>query len=305
MVVLSCIIEKDGDVSGVKVLRGLSPDLNAEAVRVMSKSPKWQAGTLHAKPVRVQNVIPVYFKLIEADLSTQGDSKIYPDESPPLEVRPFFSKGENGLNDYIGSSLHYPKNALKNNIQGRVIVSFVVNGDGSLSQFKIEHGVSPDIDAEALRVMQMSPKWLPGILNGKTVRVIHYVPIDFIIQGQSKSQTQDTINHSKIDTPTSGPVELAPSFPGGLEAFYKYLKKNQRYPRSAIQSGTEGRVIVTFVVERDGSLTDIKVKRGVSPDMDDEALRLIKESPKWRPGIQNDKPVRVQYSVPIDFKLDN
>jgi len=98
-------------------------------------------------------------------------------------------------------------------------------------------------------------------------------------------------------------VEQVPEFPGGLEAFSKYLSKNIRYPAVARENGTQGRVILSFVCERDGSLTDIKVARGIGDGCDEEAVRVIKNSPKWKPGIQNGRPVRVAYSVPISFTL--
>lgn len=98
-------------------------------------------------------------------------------------------------------------------------------------------------------------------------------------------------------------VENLPEFPGGVEKFGAYLSKTIRYPAVDRENGTQGRVILTFVVERDGSLTDIKVSRSLSPGTDAEAVRALKGSPKWKPGIQNGRPVRVQYSVPVSFTL--
>jgi protein TonB len=98
-------------------------------------------------------------------------------------------------------------------------------------------------------------------------------------------------------------VEQVPEFPGGIDKFYAYLNKNIRYPAVARENGTQGRVIVSFVCERDGSLTDVKVARGIGDGCDEEAVRVIKASPKWKPGIQNGRPVRVAYSVPISFTL--
>lgn len=98
-------------------------------------------------------------------------------------------------------------------------------------------------------------------------------------------------------------VEQVPEFPGGNDAFGRYLGKAIRYPSIAKENGTQGRVIVTFVCERDGSLTDIHVLRGIGDGCDEEAVRALKASPRWRPGIQNGRPVRVQYSVPVAFTL--
>lgn len=100
-------------------------------------------------------------------------------------------------------------------------------------------------------------------------------------------------------------VEQAPTFVGGMDKFYNYLKVNLRYPASAKANNTEGKVIVGFVVEKDGSFTDIKVLHGLSPDCDTEAIRVMKVCPHWRPGIRNGRPVRVAYTTPIDFELSN
>jgi len=98
-------------------------------------------------------------------------------------------------------------------------------------------------------------------------------------------------------------VEQVPEFPGGLDKFAAYLAKNIRYPAVARENNTQGRVIVSFVCEKDGSLTDVKVARGIGDGCDEEAVRVIKASPHWKPGIQNGRPVRVAYSVPINFTL--
>ena len=100
-------------------------------------------------------------------------------------------------------------------------------------------------------------------------------------------------------------VEQLPEYPGGIEAFYKWLGKAINYPPNSRENNIQGRVTVNFVVEKDGSLTDIKVLRGVpgGADLDKEAIRVLKTSKKWNPGIQNGRPVRVSYSVPIMFQL--
>jgi len=95
--------------------------------------------------------------------------------------------------------------------------------------------------------------------------------------------------------------EIEPQFPGGVEAFYNYLLHNIHYPQDAIKNNVQGKVFVSFVIEKNGSLTNIKIIRGLSDDIDREAIRVISNSPKWNPGIQNGRAVRVQYTMPIDF----
>ena len=98
-------------------------------------------------------------------------------------------------------------------------------------------------------------------------------------------------------------VEEMPSFPGGQGALMSFLSSNIKYPVVAQENGVQGRVIVGFVVERDGSITDVKVMRSVDPSLDREAQRVVKSMPKWKPGKQNGSAVRVKYTVPVVFRL--
>lgn len=98
-------------------------------------------------------------------------------------------------------------------------------------------------------------------------------------------------------------VEQMPSFPGGQGALMQYLANNIKYPVVAQENGVQGRVVVSFVVERDGSITDVQVVRSVDPSLDREAQRVVKSMPKWIPGKQNGQAVRVKYNVPVSFRL--
>ena len=98
-------------------------------------------------------------------------------------------------------------------------------------------------------------------------------------------------------------VEQMPQFPGGPQALFEYLSKNIKYPVVAEENGIQGRVIVTFVVERDGSITDVRVAKSVDPSLDKEAQRVVRSMPHWIPGKQNGSAVRVKYTVPVTFRL--
>ena len=98
-------------------------------------------------------------------------------------------------------------------------------------------------------------------------------------------------------------VEIQPEFPGGVDALMKYLVKNIKYPSRAQESGIQGTVVVKFVVDKDGSITDIKIAKALDPECDKEAVRVIRGMPKWKPAMQLGKPVRCQFSVPVRFKL--
>ena len=109
----------------------------------------------------------------------------------------------------------------------------------------------------------------------------------------------ETTNESTVFTA----VEVEPTPIGGMEKFYSFLGNKIKYPNAAKEANTQGRVVLTFVVERDGSLTDIKAIRDPGNGLGDEAIRVLKLAPHWNPGIQNGKKVRVQYTIPVMFSL--
>jgi len=98
-------------------------------------------------------------------------------------------------------------------------------------------------------------------------------------------------------------VEVMPEFPGGTAALMKYLGSNIKYPTISQEAGSQGKVIVQFVVDKDGAISNPEVVRGIDPYLDKEAIRVISSMPKWKPGVQNGKKVRVKYTVPVVFRL--
>ncbi len=100
-------------------------------------------------------------------------------------------------------------------------------------------------------------------------------------------------------------VDVYPEFPGGMEGWAKYIQRNLRYPGMAQDVGVQGKVYLSFVVEKDGTITDVKVVKGIGYGCDDEAMRVIKKSPRWKAGMQNNLPVRVRYNMPISYTISN
>jgi len=99
-------------------------------------------------------------------------------------------------------------------------------------------------------------------------------------------------------------VEQMPQYPGGQDGMMRYLGSNIKYPEEASEAGIEGVVYVTFVVEKDGAVGEARVLRGIGAGCDEEAVRVVRAMPKWEPGMQRGKPVRVQYNLPIRYKLN-
>ena len=117
-------------------------------------------------------------------------------------------------------------------------------------------------------------------------------------QSKTDAATAQTSKQRPFDV-----VEHMPEYPGGASALFEFLAKNVKYPAAAVKAGTQGRVLVTFIVEQDGSVGEPTVTKSVSPELDAEAVRVISAMPKWKAGTQNGKPVRVKFTVPINFAL--
>lgn len=98
-------------------------------------------------------------------------------------------------------------------------------------------------------------------------------------------------------------VEEQAEFPGGLDSMYAYIVKNLKYPEAAKEKGIEGRVFVSFIIEKDGSISNVKILRGIGGGCEEAAVEMIKNMPKWKPGKQRGKPVRFQFMLPIKFEL--
>ena len=126
-------------------------------------------------------------------------------------------------------------------------------------------------------------------------------PTSDVIGGNGTASDGVAVSTTEIYESTG--VEVYPEFPGGMEAWAKFIQKNLRYPYSAQDNSIQGKVYLSFVVERDGSISDVKVVKGIGYGCDDEAVRVIKKSPKWKAGQQNKQTVRVRYNMPINYTL--
>ena len=187
--------------------------------------------------------------------------------------------------NYLNDNLVYPDKALNGNIQGRVVLKFTVNEDGSITDCKVEKGIGGGCDEEAMKVVRAMPKWKPGQNNGVPVKVRYMLPVAFTIAVGEKI-------YSLVDNmPT-------PTFNYG-----KYIIENMQYPAAALKTGVEGTVFVKFVLNEEGKAEDVKTINSLMGGCNEEAIRLIKNMPAWLPGKQNDTPVKVWYNLPVTFKI--
>ena len=128
--------------------------------------------------------------------------------------------------------------------------------------------------------------------------------IETVARAQKVNKTTAVEKENYVENDSVFDVcEHLPDFPGGINGLMTYLQQNVKYPESAEKKKEEGRVVVQFVIKKDGSLTDVKVVRNVSSALDAEALRVVKAMPKWKPGMHKGKPVQVKYDLPVSFRL--
>ncbi|NDV96823.1 M56 family peptidase [Dysgonomonas sp. 521] len=240
-----------------------------------------------------------------------------------VEKMPMFPGGLDAQAKFLAQTIKYPVEAFDKKIEGRVFVRYIVRSTGEISDVEvIRRGAHPDFDKEAIRVVKAMPEWEPGKQGGKAVDTYYTLPVVFRLSGNKSKVAKggdDAITVSGyeekqkggpragFDLPQDGTpyvtVEKMPSFPGGESAMQKYVADNLKYPESAVKAGIQGRVTIRFVVGRTGEITDVAVIRGIDPECNAEAIRVIQSMPNWTPGMMNGEVVSVYYTLPIVFRL--
>jgi hypothetical protein len=235
-----------------------------------------------------------------------------------VEIQPSPAGGMAGWNKYLSENLRYPPNAQRKGIEGTVIVAFVVNTDGTTTDIEILRSVGGGCDEEVIRIVQGSPKWTPGMQRGTPVRTRMRLPLRFMLGGTdtSRDSTEVSLNAVPLPPATDGQdssqegaalffdvVDTPPSPVGGFEAWSRHLSENLTYPTSARMKGIQGTVLVSFIVNTDGTIEGIELVQGIGGGCDEEAIRIIKSSPNWTPGMIKGKAVRTRMKIPISFKL--
>lgn len=203
---------------------------------------------------------------------------------------------------FIYSNIEYPAIAEENGVEGTVVIRFIVGRDGEILKPEIVRDIGANCGLAALEVVKKMPNWIPGIQKGEAVKVQFNLPVKF-----------------KLTDPSDGiflVVQEMPKFPGceltGDEMkdrdcsdtkIIEYFKNNMQYPETAKKFEVEGECQISFVVNEIGEIMDPQIYRDMGAGCGIEALRLIKEMPKWIPGKKDGAPVKVQMILPVDFKL--
>ena len=234
-----------------------------------------------------------------------------------VEVQPNPPGGMAGWNRYLSENLRYPENAEENGIEGTVIVAFVVDVDGSITNIEILKGIGGGCDEEAIRIVKGAPKWTPGTQNGVPMRTQMRLPLKFKLAepGPSANNSKEEFRPVALLPATEGhdpnqettaffnEQDTPPTPIGGLPAWQRHLSENLTYPTSARMRGIQGTVLVSFVVNTDGTVTEVELVRGIGGGCDEEALRVFKISPRWSPGMIKGKAVRTRMTLPLSFRL--
>ena len=304
--IMQIVFNQGGELAEVKVLEGVDAATYAEAVRVMRNIPRSVSEKLKGDTISFAFTVPVKFSVtpLKEGMRQSGSVVTIREKSsrakrtpkvPRLEDYgvPEFPGGREAEMKFLAENMRYPQEAREQGIEGKVIVKFTVSDEtGEIQNPRVVRSVHPALDAEALRLVKAMPRWtVAGDPDkGKLKSVEIEMPIEFKLDGQPLSKVYDKVN------------EL-PQFPGGNHALFQFIKDNQRYPQIAKENGIQGRVILQFVVDETGKVSDPKVLRSVDPSLDAEAIRIVKAMPHWTPGMQDGKAVAVRYTLPVNFSL--
>ena len=219
-----------------------------------------------------------------------------------VEEMPQYPGGKKELQKFIKDNSLYPLARSEFNGENVVITRFFVTKDGNIKSPTVRGDLDLKYKKEALRIIKMMPKWKPGKHRGEAVDVVCDIPIAFKLQPDEKiekapeSYTVDTEDVFLA-------CEEMPEYPGGMEELAKFINKNINYPYPVTQDFPQGKVIVRFVVTKEGNVADSFIYWGIDPQLDIEILRVIKMMPKWKPGKEKGKTVNVNYALSVMFSI--
>lgn len=215
-----------------------------------------------------------------------------------VEKKAEFPGGKRALTKYLHENIKYPEKALETGIQGIVMVKFVISQEGKVSRSEVVRSIHPLLDEEALRVVNGMPRWRPAQNGSKNVNSYFTLPVNFKL-----ADSPSTPAPEKDEKGVYLRVDKQAQHPSGMATLMSSIQKNLKYPKKAKKEKTEGTCIVQFVVEADGKIGEISVSRSISPEIDQEAIRLVKGTGAWIPAQSKGENVRSYVKLPINFKL--
>lgn len=234
--------------------------------------------------------------------------------------------GIDAFRKWIGQNYVYPEEAISNRVHGRAEVSFIVEKDGSLSDFKIVRNLGYGVGEELVRILQKSEKWKPAIQNGVPVRLAYTFPLELRTNGErakSKEISPVTVmgydfkaeeSAAKKDENrepritlkgrSSSDIDQAPEPIEGMAKFRLWVGQNYVYPQEAIDAGVKGTIQISFDVEEDGTLTNFKILKDLSYGTGEAAIDVLRKSGKWKAATKDGKAVKTSFTLPITINLE-
>lgn len=213
-----------------------------------------------------------------------------------MEIEPEYPGGADAWRAYLKNNMHYPKEEINGNIQGTVIVQFIVDLEGNVQDAEcIARPVAGGLREEALNLVNASGKWHPAIQNFRIVKAYKRIPVHF---NQESQQAKFIEAASTADTNLNN---IKSEYPGGKQGWMRYLIQHLRYPPSAMNNNIQGTVIVKFIIDEKGRLKQLEAISGPI-ELRQEAIRVIKESGRWMPAKENGKAVQSEKEQVITFK---
>lgn len=267
-VIVQFVIDKTGKVINPVIKRSVSPELDAEAIRVVNAMPLWTPGRQKGKAVSVKFTIPVQFRLQGKD----APQKQVGNETLPIPNVQVTSKGEY-LYGHDGTKQKGSLEEVANYVND---VRKEINSAGKGAHFKVQLVAEKGAPQESVDKLK------------EALRKIHVLQIT---------------TYQKASDEVFQVVEKMPEFPGGMGELMNYLAKNIKYPTQAMKDSIQGRVIVQFVISKTGEVINPSILRSVSPELDAEAIRVVSSMPLWTPGEQKGEAVNVKFTLPIQFRL--
>lgn len=244
--------------------------------------------------------IIIFFLLLPCTVFSQiqGEDEVY------LNGERIDAKFNGGGIDEFGKFLRKEFDYSKVTRAGKLEAAFTIDEQGNLTKIRITQVLDVESASEFIRVLKNSPKWQPAQRNGKSISVEIKYPMVFYDKERKQSENKYDEQKPHSDSVSEkvyeiSAVEAKPYFNGGLKKFYEYVASNFRVPEV---EGLKGKVLVSFVVEKDGSLTDIQVLKHIGYGTKEEVIKVLRKCPKWNPATQNGIPIRCVYSLPISIQ---
>ena len=290
--------------SGYKIvcLQGSSTRIHLKMTRfffLLAALPYF-AGSAAAHPA----ILPDSSAVVRLDTAASGRTVYLRVDEPPR-----FQGGDVlAFRDWVFRHLCFGGEMFREGVEARLVVSFVVGRQGAVEEPEVVSSTDERCSAEVLRVLASAPRWTPGRLGNVAVRTKLVMPVNIqlAVPTAADSLAAGLSDGIPLEEDVAGELERMPLFQGGdLQSFRKWVMENLKYPREALEDEVEDDIVVTFIVEKDGTLSEIVVEQGLNLALIREVGRVLTLSPKWEPGrLGNGEPVQVRYTLPLIFRLD-